>query len=132
MEEWNAIRRAFEVFKSKLGEDFEPMSPDFEPPQATPFGLALTYRTYSIAGIWMNYYMGMIALYRAHPNMPPFAMVAAGMAARSTAGYAIEIGRIAAGLAEDCATVSAVSTLVGAAFIESCFCLFVAGVQVSF
>ena len=78
----------------------------------------------------MNYYMGYIVLLRAHPMMPPFAMMAAGMAAQQTAPAAMELGRIAAGLAEDCSNVTEVSTLVGGAFIESAFGLFVAGVQV--
>lgn len=130
LQEWESIRAAFELFRSKLGPDFEPMGPDFAPPDMTPFGPALIYRTYSIAGIWMNYYMGLIILHRSHPSMPPIAIYAAGMAAQQTGRWANEIARIAAGLHEDTTHVSAVSTLVGAAFIESCFCLFVAGVQV--
>ena len=129
--EWEEIRTAFEVFRARLGPDFEPMGPDFAPPEMTPFGPALMYRTYSIAGIWMNYYMGLITLHRAHPSMPPVAVIAAGMAAQQTGRWANEVARIAAGLHEDTAHVAAVSTLVGAAFIESCFCLFVAGVQVN-
>ncbi len=54
------------------------------------FGPSRMYRTYSIAGIWMNYFMGLIALYRAHPSMPPIAMVAAGITAG--ADYALGVG----------------------------------------
>ena len=132
LREWEEIRHAFEVFRERLGPDFEPMGPDFAPPEMTPFGPALIYRTYSIAGIWMNYYMGLIVLHRAHPSMPPVAVIAAGMAAQQTGRWANTIARIAAGLHEDTTHVGAVSTLVGAAFIESCFPLFVAGVQVRF
>ena len=128
--EWEDIRASFEIFKSCLGPDFEPMGPDLATPEMTPFGPALLYRTLSIAGIWLNYYMGLIALQRAHPAMPPVAMIAAGMSAAQTAPWAYTIARIAAGLHEDTSHVSAVSTLVGAAFIESGFCLFVAGIQV--
>jgi hypothetical protein len=132
LREWESIRQAFDIFRANLGPDFDPLGPDLVPPQPTPFGPAHSYRTFSIAGIWMNYYMGLIALHRAHPSMPPVAMVAAGMTAHQTGGWANEIGRIASGLTpEDCSNVTGVSTLVGAAFIESCFCLFVAGVQVS-
>jgi hypothetical protein len=131
MREWEEIRQAFEVFRARLGPDFEPMGPDFAPPEMTPFGPALMYRTYSIAGIWMNYYMGLIILHRAHPSMPPVAVLAAGMAAQQTGRWANEIARIAAGLHEDTTHVAAISTLVGSAFIESSFPLFVAGVQVS-
>lgn len=132
LREWENILQAFTVFKSRLGSDFEPLSPDVQPPQHTPFGLALTYRTYSIAGIWMNFYMGLVFLQRAHPSMPPFAQLAANKVAKQTAPYANEIGRIVAGIAEDCNDASTVSTLVGAAFIESCFPLFVAAVQVRY
>jgi hypothetical protein len=130
MREWEAIRQAFELFRAGLGPDFEPMGPDFAPPVATPFGPALMYRTYSIAGVWMNYYMGLIILHRAHPSMPPFAVIAAGIAAKQTGRWANEIARIAAGLHEDTTHITSISTLVGGAFIESCFPLFVAGVQV--
>lgn len=132
LREWESIRQAFEIFKANLGPDFEALGPDLGPPQQTPFGPARTYRTFSIAGIWMNYYMGLIVLHRSHPSMPPVAMVSAGMAAQQTGVWANEIGRIGAGLTtEDCSNVKGVSTLVGAAFIESSFCLFVAAVQVS-
>lgn len=132
MREWQNIRQAFDVFRANLGPDFDPLGPDLAPPQPSPFGPAQTYRTFSIAGIWMNYYMGLIVLHRAHPSRPPIAMVSAGMAAHETGSWANEIGRIAAGLTtEDCSNLAGISTLVGAAFIESSFCLFVAAVQVS-
>ncbi|KAM7212329.1 fungal transcriptional regulatory-like protein [Rhypophila decipiens] len=129
MREWDSIREAFELFRAHLGPDFQPMGSDIATPVMSPFGPALLYRTYSIAGIWLNYYMGLIVLYRARPFMPPIAMVAAGMSAPDTAQWANEIGRIAAGLHEDTSDVVDVSTLVAAVFIESCFCLFVAAIQ---
>ncbi|KAK3292311.1 fungal transcriptional regulatory-like protein [Chaetomium fimeti] len=129
MREWGEIRQAFDIFHARFGPDFEPLGPDVVPPEMTPFGPALTYRTYSIAGIWMTYYMGLIVLHRAHPSMPPVAVIAAGMAAPQTGKWANEIARICAGLQEDATHVTSASTLVGAAFIESCFPLFVAGVQ---
>lgn len=129
--EWDALRTAFEVFRNRLGPDFAPLDDaDSEP---TPFGgPALTYRTFSIAGIWMNFYMGLIVLYRCLPSMPPVAMAAAGLQAAQTAPWAREIARIAAGLGEDLNNQAAVSMSVGAACIEAGFCLFVAGVQVRF
>lgn len=131
LREWEAIRQAFYVFRANLGPDFDPLGPEIGPPRQTPFGPARTYRTYGIAGIWMGYYMGQVVLHRAHPSMPPVAMVAAGMAAQHTARYAYEVGMIAAGLTDDdCDSMTEVSTTLGAAFIECCFCLFVAGVQV--
>ncbi|KAH8889712.1 hypothetical protein GQ53DRAFT_782857 [Thozetella sp. PMI_491] len=111
LQEWESIRHAFEIFRAHLGADFEPLGPDLSLPEQTPFGPSQTYRTYSIAGIWMNYYMGLIALYRAHPSMPPIAMVAAGMAAKQTMPWALEIGRIAAGVHEDLEGVPAFQTM---------------------
>lgn len=130
LEEWSSILQAFELFKSCLGLDFDPLSEDVHPPQDSPFGPALTYRTYSIAGIWMNFYMGLVLLHRAHPSMPPFAMVAAHMVAEQTDPYANEIGRLVAGVAEDWSPESMVSTVQSAAYIECCFPLFVAAIQV--
>lgn len=129
-QEWESIRQGFEAMESHLGAQFKPLNSEYTDRKETPFGSALQYRTYSVAGIWMNYYMGLIHLYRSRPNMPPAAMQAAQVAAPSTAGYAIQIGRIAAGLADDCSRRLDVSTTLAAAFIESCFCLFVAAVQV--
>lgn len=129
-QEWESIRQAFETFENHLDSRFKPLNSEYADRKDTPFGTALQYRTYSVAGIWMNYYMGLIHLYRSRPNMPPAAMQAAGMAAPSTAGYAIQIGRIAAGLTDDCSKMKDVSTTLAAALIESSFCLFVAAVQV--
>ncbi|CAK7270383.1 hypothetical protein SEPCBS57363_004076 [Sporothrix epigloea] len=128
--EWENIRGLFDEFRSQLGPDFEPLGPEFEFPVSSPFGPALKYRTYGIAGVWMNYYMGLIALYRCHPSMPPIAMAAAGMAARQTAPFAIQAGRIVAGIgSEDMSTMSSLSTMLGCVSIECCFPLFVAAVQ---
>ncbi|KAI1142202.1 hypothetical protein F5Y05DRAFT_402162 [Hypoxylon sp. FL0543] len=127
--EWEAIKQAFETIKCHFSPEFEALGTDIYPAKATPFGLAAHYRTYSIAGIWMNYYMGLIVLHRAHPTMPPVAMMAAGMTAKTTAPYCMEVGRIAAGLEENIEQLASVSTLMAAALIECCFPLFVAGIQ---
>ncbi|KAL8298386.1 hypothetical protein RB600_003080 [Gaeumannomyces tritici] len=132
LEEWEEIRVAFATFAEAVGGDFEPLNEALVFGQSSsPFGPALVYRTYSIAGIWLNYYMGLVLLHRAHPSMPPISMVAAGMAAQQTEDYAHTIGRIAAGLMDTCDGITAIPTVVCAAFIESCFPLFVAGIQVS-
>ncbi|RDW92157.1 hypothetical protein BP5796_01551 [Coleophoma crateriformis] len=130
-EEWQDIRSAFTILEDNFGHDFQALGPEFSVSIPTPFGTALHYRTYVIAGIWMNYYMGLIACHRAHPSMPPAAMMAAGVAARQTAPFANEIGRIAAGIAPDCnsPTVTQVNPGIGAAIIESSMPLFIAGVQ---
>lgn len=131
MDDWNAILAAFNLFKDSLGQDFQPLGPDEHPQRDSPFGPAWTYRTLPIAGVWMNFYMGLVILHRAHPTMPPFAMIAAHMCARETQPYANEIGKIVAGVSDDWGAES-VSTLVGAAYIECCFPLFVGAVQVRF
>lgn len=96
--QWEQIRAAFDLFGRALGADFGPLPADSTPPISTPFGPALQYRTHTIAVFWGFYYTGRILLHRMHPSMPPPAMVAAGVAAPTTAGYARMIGRIAAGI----------------------------------
>lgn len=136
LEEWNNIMQAFQLFKSSLGPDFDPLSDgdgdgaQNGPPADSPFGPVWTYRAYTIAGIWMNFYMGLVILHRAHPSMPPFAMVAAHMIAKETDPYANEIGRIAAGVAGNLTVESVVSAPQSSALIECCFPIFVGAVQV--
>jgi hypothetical protein len=130
-EEWLDIMNAFSILEDHFGEDFQALGAEFSAPIETPFGPALQYRTYGIAGIWMTYYMSLIICHRCHPSMPPAAMMAVGIAARQTASFANEVGRIAAGISPDCGMISEVSPGVGAALIESTMGLFIAGVQVS-
>ncbi|KAH7238307.1 hypothetical protein BKA59DRAFT_241849 [Fusarium tricinctum] len=127
--EWESIKRGFEAYESSLGPEFQPLKPEFSDRRDSPFGMTLQYRTFSVAGIWMNFYMGKINLIRCHPSMPPAAMQAAGMSARQTGPYSNKVGRIAAGLSEDVSQATEITTLVSAAFIESCFCLFVAAIE---
>ncbi|KAG9229751.1 hypothetical protein BJ875DRAFT_177734 [Amylocarpus encephaloides] len=129
-EEWADIHDAFGILEQHFGEDFQALEPEFSTPIQTPFGPALQYRTYGIAGIWMNFYMALIVCHRAHPCMPPAAMMAAGIAARQTADYASRIARIALGIAPEARIMELVNPSVGAALIESTTALFVAGVQV--
>ncbi|TVY64287.1 putative transcriptional regulatory protein, partial [Lachnellula suecica] len=128
-EEWHDIRNAFSILEDHFGDDFQALGPEFSAPIQTPFGPALQYRTYGIAGIWMNFYMALISCHRSHPSMPPAAMMAAGVAARQTASFANELGRIAAGIAPDCENMKEVNPGVGAALMESTMCLFISGVQ---
>ncbi|KAM0344194.1 hypothetical protein ACHAPU_007720 [Fusarium lateritium] len=129
LHEWESIKRGFEVYESNLGPEFQPLKPEFSDKRDSPFGMTMQYRTFSVAGIWMNFYMGMINLVRCHPSMPPAAMQAAGMSARQTGPYSNKLGRIAAGLSEDVSQATEITTLVSAASIESCFCLFVAAIE---
>ncbi|EKD19726.1 uncharacterized protein L3040_001926 [Drepanopeziza brunnea f. sp. 'multigermtubi'] len=128
-EEWQEIRDAFDLIQSHFGDDFQALGPEFTAPIPTPFGPALQYRTYGIAGIWMNFYMGLITCYRAHPSMPPAAIMAAGISAPQTGRFANELGRIAAGIAPDLSMTTEVNPGVGAALMESSTCMFVSAVQ---
>lgn len=128
--EWYGIKTAFEAFEQRLGSDFQPLSPEYMQPLCTPFGPALYYRTYSMACIWALYYTGRIITARVHPSMPPAAMVAAGVAAFQTRGWAKLIGRVCAGLQPtNTNTTTQLNPSLGAALIESSLCLFFAGVQ---
>lgn len=131
-EEWQEIRNALAIFAEALGEEFQPLSAEYCTPIISPFGPALQYRTYAIAGIWLNYYMALIICHRAHPSMPPAATMAVGVAAAQTVPFAGELGRIAAGIAPGCHQKLEVPPAIGAALIESATPLFVAGVQVSY
>ena len=128
--EWNDIKNALEVFEQSLGSDFQPLSPEYMQPLSTPFGPALYYRTYSMACIWALYYTARIITARVHPSMPPAAMVAAGVAAFKTKGWAKLIGRVCAGLQPtNTNTTTQLNPSLGAALIESSLCLFFAGIQ---
>ncbi|KAG6366397.1 hypothetical protein INS49_000574 [Diaporthe citri] len=105
LEEWNDIMQAFQLFKSSLGPDFDPLSDDAHPPADSPFGPGLDV------------------------PMPPFAMVAAHMIAKETDPYANEIGRIAAGVAGNLTMESVISAPQSSALIECCFPIFVGAVQ---
>lgn len=126
--EWNAIFKAFQMFKGSLGEEYQPLPIEYMPVQNTPFGAAIYYRTYSIATLQMLYYMAMIILHRCHPSMPAISMMAAGVAAPKTARLAIDIARITAGLVPTDPN-GQVNPALGASLIESTMPLFFAAVQ---
>ena len=126
--EWNDLRNALRVFEEHVGLDYQPLSPEYMQPIATPFGPAICYRTYSISCLWALYYTGRIITARAHPCMPPAAMMAAGIAAPQTAEWANNIGRICAGL-HPTTTVGPINPSLAAALSEISLTLFFAGVQ---
>ncbi|KAG9241931.1 hypothetical protein BJ878DRAFT_202247 [Calycina marina] len=128
-EEWLDIRQAFTVLEDNFHEDFQALGPEYVAPIDTPFGPALQYRTYVIAGIWLNFYMALIVCHRAHTSMPPSAMVAAGISARHTAIFANKIGRIVAGIAPNCDLASDVTPGFAAGLVECTTSFFVAAVQ---
>lgn len=130
--EWSRILAAFEAFAEALGPGFAPLPPDSVQAITTPFGPAVQYRTHTIAFLMAFYYTGRIMVERLHPDMPPAAMVAAGVAAPKTAKYAQFIGRISAGLyypQQPSFPGEGLSPSLGAALADITVALFFAGVQ---
>ncbi|OQD80049.1 hypothetical protein PENANT_c040G01023 [Penicillium antarcticum] len=97
-QEWEEILAAMEIFAHALGRDFQPLPADVTLPIATPFSPALQYRTHTIAVIWGFYYAVRLLLNRLHPCMPPAIMMAAGVAAPTTAELAQTIGKVFSGV----------------------------------
>ena len=126
--EWEDICHALDAFEEKLGSAYQPLPPDNMPPLSTPFGPAIYYETYSIACLWSLFYTARIFITRTHPDMPPAAMAAVGVAAHKTASLANVIGRICAGL-QPHPTAARINPSHGAALMDSCMGLFQAGVQ---
>ena len=129
-EEWKSIQKALTIFETSLGPSFAPLSANAGPVIATPFGLALQYRTYQIALCWILFYMGRIVAARTHPSMPPASMMASGVAAAQTAQWTNTVGRIVFGMQtppED----KPLNPVFGGAIAETMLPLFVAGVQYS-
>ena len=126
--EWKSTQKSLTIFENSLGPSFAPLAADAGPVIATPFGLALQYRTYQIALCWILFYMGRIVAARTHPSMPPASMMASGVAAAQTAQWANTIGRIVFGMqtpSED----QPLNPVFGGALAETMLPLFVAGVQ---
>jgi hypothetical protein len=126
--EWAEICNALDTFEDALGPDYQPLSSEHMPPLSTPFGPALYYRTYPIHCVWTLFYTGRIITARCQPSMPPAAMIAVGVAAPRTAGWANTIGRICAGL-QPVSTENTLNPRHGAALMDTCMALFHAGVQ---
>jgi len=128
LEEHGRILAALDLFSQSLGPAFEPLPPELQPVQETPFGPAIFYRAYDISCLWATYTMARMIAIRAHPHMPPAAHMAAGVAAPQTKSLANEIGRIVAGIAVDTPD-KPVNPSLGAALCESCMPSFFAAVQ---
>lgn len=126
--DWHDIENALDLFEHSLGREWDALPEDLAAPVATPFGLALHYRTYSIACVWIMFYTGRIITARMHPTMPPATMMAAGVAAGQTAHWANLIGRIACGLPLP-GPQQALNPSLGGALLESALGLFFGGVQ---
>ncbi|ETN46750.1 uncharacterized protein HMPREF1541_00939 [Cyphellophora europaea CBS 101466] len=91
------IAKAFDHFHKCLGAEFQPV-PNDPTLTSSPFGPRLRYSSPEIACIWAHYHVGRILLYRLHPDMPPAAMVAAGITSQLTKSHSQIVGQIVAGL----------------------------------
>ena len=127
LKEWQDLKVALHTWESHLGPHYQPLPPDLHPPTITPFGPALFYRSHDIGILWAMYYMACIILERAHPHMPPAAMMAAGVAARQTTLFATRIGQIVGGIVSP--IMGDLSPNLGACLCEASLPLFFAGVQ---
>ncbi|KAF7595876.1 hypothetical protein BBP40_004369 [Aspergillus hancockii] len=131
-QEWESILAAFEAFAHALGPYFRPLPADIAPPISTVFGPALQYRTHTIAAMMGFYYLGRIVLNRLHPSMPPAMMVAAGVAAPTTAEFSQIIGKIATGIyypQQFNLEAGSLSPTLGSCLIEITIPIFFAAVQ---
>jgi hypothetical protein len=135
LEEWDNISAAHTAVSQVLtnAESFAALPPELcvIPPGSTstmtPFGPALTHRSYDISIIWMLLHLSKIILLRSHPAMPPAAMMAAGVSTPVTQPYATLIGRIAAGM--QLPLNDNLSPFLGAVLTESTMPLFFAAIQ---
>jgi hypothetical protein len=133
--EWDDILSAHAAMSQVLNntEAFAPLPPELcvIPPGSTstmtPFGPALTHRSYDISIIWALLHLSKIILLRSHPAMPPAAMMAAGVGAPATQPYAALIGRIAASMHLPLG--DNLSPFLGSVLTESTMPLFFAGIQ---
>lgn len=128
IEEYGRLRAALHQFATSLGPAFQPLTSEYQPEMATPFGPARFYRSYDIGCLWAVYNMAIIVAIRSHPHMAPAAHVAAGIAAEETGHYAHEIGRITAGIAPGPPD-QPLNPSLGAALCESCMPSFFAAIQ---
>ncbi|KAJ5273253.1 hypothetical protein N7478_008378 [Penicillium angulare] len=130
--EWEEILVAMDTFMQALGREFQPLPSDVTPLIESPFGPARQYRTHTIAVLWGFYYAGRILLHRLHPCMPPAMMMAAGVAAPTTAKYAQIVGRIMAGIYYPQIynlQAGSLSPTLGSSLTEMTMPMFFAGVQ---
>jgi len=128
LKEHTDILAALQTLSLNLGEAFQPLSSEYQPAIESPFGPARVYRTFDIGCLWAVYNMAVMITIRSHPHMPPAAHMAAGIAAKQTAPYAQEIGRIAAGIVPGPPD-QPLNPSLGAALCDSCMPSFFAAVQ---
>ncbi|KAG8631099.1 hypothetical protein KVT40_000239 [Elsinoe batatas] len=128
LQEWNEIINAINVLVSMLGEWYQPLESEYQVPPQTPWGPATIYKSLDVGCLWGFINFAYISAHRCHPHMPPYAHMAAAIAARSTKQYADNIGRLAAGIMPP-NNGKPITPFMGAAMCDLCLPLFWAGVQ---
>jgi hypothetical protein len=127
-----SISEAFDVFHASLGQEMQPL-PHEGAQLSSPFGPKIQYAGPEIACMWAHYHIGRILLHRLHPDMPPAAMVAAGVTAHLTKTEAQIVGQICAGLLASIPAAGsaqeALSPRHAASLMEISFAILFAGVQ---
>ena len=132
--DWDEIMRVHEAMMRILESNpsFDCMPPPTGPSllcDKTPFGPPLRYQSLEVATCWMHMYISHLQLVRAHPAMPPAAMVAAGVSAAATAHLAATLGRISAGVPIPATDAEPLVPALAAALIQASTGLFFAGIQ---
>lgn len=129
IQQWSEINDALGIFKAALSDPFyAPILSADTDEVGTPFGPMVSYRSPHVAALWSYYYLALMVSYRSHPNMPPYAHIAAAVAAQQTSEAALMIGRIGCGLAFPQAGSDLHPTL-GGALCDCTLPLFFAAVQ---
>jgi hypothetical protein len=126
--EWQTIYTALTSMASHFGSAMQPLPDDISPAQPSPFGPAIHFMALDIAVLWALYYAAHIVLLRAHPAMPMYALVASSVCANLTSGFAIKLGRIAAGMMPP-RLEHPLNPALGATLCEVMVPMFAAGIQ---
>ncbi|KAK4208385.1 hypothetical protein QBC37DRAFT_78976 [Rhypophila decipiens] len=131
------LQQEFEDFKRHLGEEYEPLVDESFPVglALSSFGSSQQFRSYAVAGIWMNFYMGLIHLRQLELSLSHQETAAPELNERisqDTAQFVDHICQIAAGLMADMDVADSTATPAhAAALIESCVPLSIAGGKIT-
>ena len=129
VEDWNTLVDAIDMIEANLGGHYQPVSTDGNVTGHTPFGPNLIYASLDIACSWVLLYSIRIIVNRIHPNLPPHHHVAASLCANANRSLVELIGRACGGISAG-QSETGLSIDTGAALIDCCIPLFVAGIQV--
>ncbi|KAM7190405.1 hypothetical protein V8F33_009521 [Rhypophila sp. PSN 637] len=133
------LQQEFEDFKRHLGEEYQRLGYESFPAGPvrfiSPFGSSHRFRSYAVAGIWMNFYMGLIHLRQLELSLSHQETAAPELNERisqDTAPFVDHICQIAAGLLADRDVAESTTTPAhAAALIESCVPVSIAGGKIT-